>query len=341
MVLFVRGVKSYRMIAVTGANGLLGSFIVRELITLNQPFVALKRKGSDTSLLSDVSDKITWRDGDVLNPQELEEALENVTKVIHAAAVVSYNPRRASFVLDVNVQGTRNVVNECQAKKVKRLVHISSVAALGRQKHQTFINETNQWVDSPLHSVYAESKYLAELEVFRAQEEGMNTVILNPSVILAPADWTKSSAQLFRYVWQERSFFTDAYLNYVDVRDVASITCRLLDDTSLSGERYVINAGKISFHDFFKAVAKRFRKRPPHLRLGHRLLDLAARTEVFRTWFTGSEPLLTRETARLAGTDFLYDNEKIKTALSVEFQPIDVSLDWCCEYYLKKYVNKN
>jgi dihydroflavonol-4-reductase len=177
--------------------------------------------------------------------------------------------------------------------------------------------------------------------VFRAQEEGMSTLIVNPSVILAPADWTKSSAQLFRYVWQEKPYFTDAYLNYVDVRDVASITYRLLEETSLSGERFIVNAGKISFHDFFRAIAKRFGKKPPHRRLGPRLLDLAARVEVLRTWFTGSEPLLTRETARLAGTDFLYKNEKIKTALSVEFQPIDVSLDWCCQYYLKKYANKN
>src|SRR5215203_5284609 len=152
------------MVAVTGANGLLGSFIVRELIARNQPFVALKREGSDTSLLSDVADKVTWRNGDVLDQVQLEEALEGVSSVIHTAAVVSFNPRRASFVMDINVQGTRNVINECQAKGVSRFVHISSVAALGRQKGQKVINESNQWVDSPLHSVYAESKYLSELE---------------------------------------------------------------------------------------------------------------------------------------------------------------------------------
>src|SRR5687767_14965610 len=121
------------MIAVTGANGLLGSFIVRELIARNEPFVALKRSGSDTSLLADVATQIIWRNGDVLNPVELEDALEGVTKVVHTAAVVSFNPRRANFVMDINVQGTRNLINECQAKGIKRFVHISSVAALGRQ----------------------------------------------------------------------------------------------------------------------------------------------------------------------------------------------------------------
>jgi dihydroflavonol-4-reductase len=328
------------MIAVTGANGLLGSFIVRELIARNEPFVALKRGNSDTSLLADVSSKIRWRNGDVLNPVELEEALEGVTKVIHTAAVVSFNPRKAKFVMDINVQGTRNVIYESQAKGIKRFVHISSVAALGRQKGQKLIDETNQWVDSPMHSVYAESKYLAELEVFRAQEEGMSTVILNPSVILAPGDWSRSSAQLFKYVWTEKPFYTDAFLNYVDVRDVAGITYRLLNNTSLSGERFVVNAGNISFHDFFGSVARRFNKKPPGKKLNHTLLQIAARAEVFRTWITGEEPLLTRETARLAGTEFLFDNSKIRKALSVEFQPIDLSLDWCCQYYLTKYRNK-
>jgi dihydroflavonol-4-reductase len=329
------------MIAVTGANGLLGSFIVRQLISRNIPVVALKRQHSDTSLLDDVSSLVTWRDGDVLNPVQLEEALDGVTGVVHAAAIVSFSPSRANSVMDINVQGTRNVINECQAKGVKRLVHISSVAALGRQKGQRLIDETNQWVDSPMNTVYAESKYLAELEVFRAQEEGMSTVILNPSVILAPADWTKSSAKLFKYVWDEKPFYSDAFLNYVDVRDVADITYRLLDNTSIEGQRFILNAGKISFHNFFQAVAKRFRKKPPQKKLSPALLQVAARLEVFRSWFTGGEPLLTRETARLAGTEFLYDNLKIKKALSIEFQPIDASLDWCCEQYMTKYANKN
>jgi dihydroflavonol-4-reductase len=329
------------MIAVTGANGLLGSFIIRELIAHNKSFVALKRAGSDTSLLDDVAAKVNWRNGDVMNPVELGEALEGVTKVIHTAAVVSFNPRKASFVMDVNVQGTRNVINESLAKGITRFVHVSSVAALGRQKSQKFIDETNQWFDSPLNSVYAESKYLAELEAFRAQEEGMSTAIINPSVILGPGDWNKSSAQIFKYVWNEKPFYTDAYLNYVDVRDVASVTYRLLENTSLQEQRFIVNAGNITFHDFFQKVAQRFGKQAPRKKLGPALLQIAARVEVLRTWFTNEEPLLTRETARLAGTEFLYDNSKIKKALSVEFQPIDLSLDWCCQYYLTKYMNKN
>ncbi len=321
------------MVAVTGANGLLGSFIVRQLLATNEPFVALKRKGSDVSLLHDVNDKITWREADILDPVSLDDAFSDVGKVIHAAAMVSFNPRDRKKIFDINVEGTKNVVNAAQFHHVKKLVHISSVAALGRIKGQQHIDEDNKWVSSAMNTNYAESKYLAELEVFRANEEGLKTVIINPSIILAPADWTKSSAKLFKYVWSENRFYIDSYLNYVDVRDVAKITCQL-SNLEISGERFVVNAGNISVIEFFTDIAKRFNKKPPSTLLSNRTLNVVASLENVRSWFTGSEPLITSETARLAGTKFLYRNNKIQKVLNIEFQSIDKTLDWCCKYYM-------
>jgi dihydroflavonol-4-reductase len=321
------------MIAVTGANGLLGSFIVRKLIEQGEPFIALKRSGSDLSLLADVHSKIRWKDADILDPVSMEEALQQVTQVIHAAAVVSFNPRDSRRIFTVNVEGTRNVVNACLNGEVKKLVYISSVAALGRLKGQADIDEHQKWTDNPLNTTYAESKYLAELEVFRAHEEGLNTVILNPSVILAGADWNKSSAKLFKYVWDERPFYIDSYLNYVDVRDVADATYRLLH-ADYPGERFILNAGSIALPEFLSRMAVRFSKKPPTFRLNKTLLKFAAYGEGIRSWIGRSEPLITRETARLAGTRFLYRNEKIKKQLNFEFQTIDQTLEWCCEYYM-------
>ncbi|HYG19190.1 MAG TPA: NAD-dependent epimerase/dehydratase family protein [Ohtaekwangia sp.] len=328
------------MIAVTGANGLLGSYIIRKLIEEERPFVALKRQGSDTALLADVESHVTWCDADVMDPVALEDALAGVTHVVHAAAIVSFNPGRARQVMAINVTGTRNIVNACLEKGISRLAHISSVAALGRQKGQTFIDETNKWIDSPHHSTYAESKYLAELEVARGQEEGLSTVIINPSVILAPADWNKSSAQLFKYVWDQKPFYMDGYMNYVDVRDAAAITLQLLD-TAVTGERFIASAGKISFYDFFSQVAYFFDKKAPGIKPPKSLLNLVARLEALRTRFTVSEPLITRETVRLAGTEFLYNNQKVRKVLDFEFQPIDRTLHWCCQYYRHKMTGKN
>jgi nucleoside-diphosphate-sugar epimerase len=326
------------MIAVTGANGLLGSFIVRKLIETQRPFVALRRKDSDTKLLQDVNNNITWRIADVLDAVALEDALQGVTQVIHAAAMVSFNPFYERKIMDVNVLGTRNVVNACLANGVKRFVHISSVAALGRQKGQKLLDEKNKWIDSPLNSTYAKSKYYGELEVFRAQEEGLSTVTVNPSVILAPADWNKSSAQLFKYVWDERKFYIDNHLNYVDVRDVVDTTLKLLD-SPVENERFILNGGNVSLFDFFSMIGERLHKKPPSIKLNPGLLKIVAFTESIRAKLAGVEPLITKETARLAGTQFSYSSEKISKTLNFSFQTIDQTLSWCCSYYLN-YLNK-
>ena len=327
------------MIAISGANGLLGSFIVRRLIHEQKAFVALKRNTSDTSLLNDVVEKINWRNADILNPLSLEEALKGCTHVIHAAAVVSYNPRRADEIMQINTIGTRNVVNACLEQNIRKLVHISSVAALGRQKDQTLIDERNKWIDNPVNSVYAKSKYRAELEVFRGQEEGLNTVTLNPSVILAPADWDRSSAQLFKYSWKRRPFYIDADLNYVDVRDVARITCEFLESNH-TADRFIINAGNISFKSLFEKMAAHFKGKSPRIRISKKTLMLVAKLEAIRSLVAGSEPVITRETAQIAGARFFYDNKKIKKILNFEFQSIDNTLEWCCNYYIKKFSSK-
>ena len=320
------------MIAVTGANGLLGSFVVRELLDRGLPFVALKRKNSDITLLSDVNARINWINADISDPVSLEDSLKDISAVIHTAALVSFNPRDKQRLFNTNVNGSRNIVNVCLTAGVKKLVHISSVAALGRQKNQQSVDETSKWVDSPLNSTYAQSKYLAELEVFRGAEEGLNVTVVNPSVILAPANWDKSSAQLFKYVWKGNKFFIDKDLNYVDVRDVAKATVQLLD-TTYAGERFILNAGRLPIGIFFREIAKRFGKPSPSLKLGAKMVKTLAFFENLRANMTGSEPLITPETARLANTHFLYQNEKVVRTLNFRFKSIEETLDWCCEYY--------
>lgn len=327
------------MIAITGANGLLGSFIIRELVKTNARFVAIRRKGSDTSLLSDISHSINWREADIVDVVALNEALQDVSVVIHAAGLVSFNPRDEKKIHAVNVEGTRHIVDACAANNVKRLVHVSSVAALGRQKDQHEVDESNRWIDSELNSTYARSKYKAELEIFRGQEEGLSTVIVNPSVILAPADWNRSSAQLFKYVWQQKKFYIDGSLNYVDVRDAARMIVKLLD-APVQNERFILNGGSLSFQDFFTKIAHHFNKKMPTIKLNKSTLKFVAKLEMLRSTLTNSTPIITRETARLAGTYFSYNNQKIMKVLAEEFQTIDETLRWCCEYYIAKINEK-
>jgi len=327
------------MIAVTGATGLLGSSIIRKLIDADEAFVAIKRKDSDTSLLKDISHKISWRDADILDSVALDEVLQDVTSVIHSAGMVSFNVRDKKKLYEVNVSGTRNIINTCLHYNIKRFVHISSIAALSRPKELIQLDENQKWMESPLNTVYAESKYFGELEVMRGHEEGLNVVIVNPSVILGPGDWHKSSSKIFNYVWKENRFYTDGSMNFVDVNDVATIIYKLHNSTH-HGERFIVNAGTISYQDMLKKIAFNFNKRSPSIKLGKKLLAVLIRAERVRSFLTGSTPLITKETAQLTKSSVTYNNEKVKNKLNFEFQSIDDTLKWCCEYYMNEVNGK-
>lgn len=323
------------MIAVTGANGLLGSFVVRKLLEQGEAVIGICRKNSDLSLLNDVTARISWRHADIMDPVSLSEALVGVEKVIHTAASVSINPRRSQQIMNVNVMGTRNLVNTCLALSIRRLVHISSVAALGSQKGQTRIDEDNKWVDTPFNSIYAQSKYYSELEVFRAQEEGLSTVIVNPSFILAEANWNLSSAQFFKYAWEERPFYISGVMNYVDVIDVAEVVYRLLND-DVEGRRFIVSAGNIPYHELLRKIANEFGKKPPRIRVPNAVLKPFAFVEGIRAALTHTEPKITQDTAKLASTKFFFSNDHITKHLNFRFQPIDETLKRCCRYYMSK-----
>lgn len=327
------------MIAITGANGLLGSYVVRSLIDAELPFVALKRKNSDLSALADVGDSIQWREADVTDYDSLLEAFSDVTGVIHTAAIVSYRKRDKEKIQAINVEGTRHVVNACLQLGIPRLLHVSSVAALGKERGQTYIDENNKWIEGARVSNYAISKYHAELEVWRGHEEGLKTIMINPSVILAPSDWEKSSSQLFKYAWQQRPFYTDGSFSAVDVRDVASCIVRLYQ-SPIEAERFILTSDSISYFNFFRLAAENFCKKAPTVRVGKSMLQAAAIVEAVRGFITGSDPLVTTETAQLAGKNFTYSNEKVKKALHVDFQSIENTIKWCCEEYMKKLALK-
>jgi dihydroflavonol-4-reductase len=324
------------MIIVTGANGLLGSFIVKKLIAEGISVIGLKRPTSDTSLLNQVTDKISWRDADINDAISLNESLKDATVVIHAAALVSFDPREEVALYKTNVEGTKNVVDACLANGIKKLIHISSVAALSRQRGISLIDENNMWVDSPLNSAYAKSKYLAELEVYRGIEEGLPASIVSPAIILAPSDWKKSSSQIFNYIWKEKKFYSAGQCNYVDVEDVADIVFKLyLQD--FIGERFIACAGSVSFKELFDEIALRFKKKSPSIRVSAGLLSVFALLEEWRCRLMHSKPLITRETVKASKEIFAYSNQKSVQKLNIGYKSLKETLDTCCDHYMRTY----
>jgi nucleoside-diphosphate-sugar epimerase len=317
------------MIAITGANGLLGKFLLEEFTKKNIPVIAIKRESAEIPERWKNISLITWRNANVTDSHSLLSVLEGAHTVIHAAALVSFDPRDRKQLLETNVEGTRQVVNTCLALKIPRLIHVSSVAALGRQKNQTTISEKNTWIDSPLNSDYAYSKYLAELEVYRGQEEGLSIAIVNPSVILAPDPQWRSSTQIFKYVIEERKFFMEGQINYVDVRDVAAIIWNLYEK-KIEGEKFIANGGTIQLKPLLFLIATKLNKKNPTIKINSQLAMLAAWLEEFRCKITGSRALISRQSVRSSREKFVYSNEKSLSQFQLNYHSLEETLDWCC-----------
>ncbi len=314
------------MILVTGASGLLGQHLVHTITGEGHAVRVLIRNTSHVMF----PPGIDIQEGDVLDIASLEPALRDIDTVVHAAARVSFNPRRRAEIYAVNVEGTRNVVNASLQQGVRNLIHISSVAALGR-KQGSPISEADPWTGM-FATDYAQSKYLAELEVFRGGEEGLTVSLVNPAVILSGQPLHRSSGSLLDYAWKERLFYTSGHLNYVDVRDVADGVMRLIN-LPKPGERFTLCGGNIPYADFFRAVAQRWNKRAPSIRIPGPAVYAFGLAEELRGLLTGREPQVTRQSAAMTVRDFRYDCSKAIQQLGVRFHALEDTLDWCCARY--------
>ncbi len=327
------------MIFITGCNGLIGSFIARKLLSNGEKVLALKRQSSDMSLLKGVENSIQWLEGEISDTEILDKAMSQCDTVIHAAAIISFSPSNRDKMYKVNVEGTANMVNAALKNNISKFCFISSIAALGRKKNELIINETALWEDSEMNTHYAKSKYLAELEVWRGIEEGLPAFIINPSVVLGPGNWENGSTKLFQYIYKKNKFYTNGYISYVDVEDVAEIAVTLLKKNT-TAERYILNAGRVTYKELFTSIARSFNIKPPTIEVGSILSEIAWRIERIRTMFGDSEPIITKETAKLSGFSFEYENRKISELLEYKFRNLDATTKRTCDQLLHRYVNK-
>lgn len=334
-------------VLITGATGLVGGAVAKHLIQKKMDVYCLVRPESNWHKIENISKNIHLVEGDILDVSSLENAMEGMDYIIHAAAIVSFSPKNRAQMYKVNVEGTANVVN-CALRHalIKKLVFVSSIAALGRPSTAEVmsgnpITENQKWEDSPLNSHYAISKFQAECEVWRSHAEGLPVVILNPTIILGEGDWTQSSTQLFKYVFDENKFLTEGSINYVDVEDVAIITERMMF-SDVAGERYIVNAGRITYNEFFGKIAAHFGKKAPSVILKGWLLEILWRLESVRAFITQSAPLVTKETAQSARLAMVYPNDKIKNEMNegFEFTPIDKTLQRITQYLKNQYLTE-
>jgi nucleoside-diphosphate-sugar epimerase len=263
----------------------------------------------------------------------LEEAMEGVDAVIHSAAIVSFLKKERKQMYQVNVDGTANVVNMMLEKNIRRLVYISSVAALGRTADGGHVNEEKKWEDSKVNTHYAISKYKAEMEVWRGCAEGLETIILNPSTILGYGDWNSGSSAVFKNVYKEFKWFVPGTNGFVDVEDVAKAAVLFLE-SNITEQRYIVSGHTWAFKNIQEAIADQFNKRKPTKEATAFLLGIAWRLEWLKSKFSGSKPLLSKESAKVASSKTWFENDKILKALpGFSFTPLEETIKKACEKY--------
>jgi dihydroflavonol-4-reductase len=337
------------MILVTGGTGLVGTHLLYDLTRSGKRVRAIKRSNSIVSNVEKVFSyytpdahellkNIEWVDADLLDVYTLLDAMEGVTEVYHCAAMVSFDPKDGTRMMRINSEGTANMVNAALEKKIRKFCHVSSIAAIGKAEHGALSNEETFWKSSPENSNYAVSKYDAEREVWRAAEEGLNVVVVNPSLIIGAGNWQQSSANMFSKAYKGIKFYTDGAIGFIDVRDVSALMIRLME-SDMSNQRFLLVAENNTYRNYFNMVHEAFGKPKPSIKAGKILSGFAWRAEKLRHLFFGSAPLITKETARSAHHVNRFSNEKIlKLFPDHKFIPLEQSVKDTCKLFLKDHL---
>ena len=330
------------MVFVTGGTGLLGSHLLYSLVTSGEKVRAIYRDESKIQHVSrlfefysnaQLFNEIEWISCDVLDVVSLELAMTGCTEVYHCAAKVSFLSRDFQSMLKINREGTANVVNCALSLSVERFCYVSSTAAIGKTIDSSGIYsvvESNKWDPTEPHSGYAISKYVAENEVWRGVEEGLNAVIINPSVIIGPASWNESSMTIFRTLSKGLKFYTAGSNAFVDVRDVVKAMRTLMNTPNSFKQRYLCTGTNTSFLNLFQLIAKEMKINPPSIFAGSFLSGLAWRVSSIIGWFTG-KVTITKDSAKSAQSKVVYDSSKLISTLNFHFNSLEDTIQHAVE----------
>ena len=329
------------MIFVTGATGLVGSHVLLKLLQRGKEVKALIRSNSSDKICRgvfkkynsyDLFSKIQWVVGELNDIASLEEAMKDCNMLLHCAAIVSFDPKDRDYMYKVNVEGTANVMNVALSLPIEKVGYVSSIAALGESISGDYIDENCLFSKTKSVSYYSITKYLSEQEVWRASAEGLNVVIINPSVILGPGNWNQGSSQIFQKINNGLRFYTTGSTGYVDVLDVSEILVQLLFSKH-NNERFIVNAVNLKYRDCFDKIAIALNKPKATIKVNWFLKEIVWRIEAVRSFFTKKSPLITKETASNAMTNKSYDSSKISIALNFKFIDIDQTIKTYADWY--------
>jgi len=335
------------MILVTGGTGLVGSHLLFELVNANQKIRAIYRKNEKLESVKKVFsyfsedpnslfNKIDWVEANILDIPTLTTVFKGITHVYHCAALISFDPNDYYKLRQVNIEGTANIVNLCIANSVTKLCYVSSISTLGNKDDHSLIDEETYWNPEADNNVYGITKYGAEMEVWRGAQEGLNTVIVNPGLILGAGFWNTGSGLLFKEVYQGLPYYVIGTSGYVDVKDVSKCMT-LLMNSAIVNKRFILVSKNLSFKQFTELASSHLGVKAPKKSITPLMLKIGWRFDWLKSFITGKPRRLTKNTAANALTITNYSNEKIKQALDYRFITIENTISSVSQQFLKEH----
>jgi nucleoside-diphosphate-sugar epimerase len=313
---------------ITGATGFVGSYLAKELLEKGHSVFASFRKESSFKLWDESTKKqVNWVEVDILDPLGLLNATKTMDVVIHCAAYVSLDSKKRNLLHQINVEATANLVNICLENHIPKFCFISSVAALGKPFDEVHVDESCKWEDAESLTAYSVSKYYGEQEVWRGVAEGLNAVIVNPSVVLGVGEWSSSSLRIFEYLSTNPTYYPSGTFNYVDVRDVAEMTIELIEK-NISGERFILNGGHLPFKLFFEMASKVLKTKTPSQEMTPIIARIGIFIDSIRSFVSNKPRSLTKDTYKATARKHIFLNNKVKKELGRDFRSLNETLDW-------------
>tara|TARA_R110001606_G_scaffold248868_1_gene396764 strand:+ start:1518 stop:2525 length:1008 start_codon:yes stop_codon:yes gene_type:complete len=335
------------MILVTGGTGLVGSHLLYHLCLQNDAIRAIYRTDSSLEKVKNVFsyytddttlfDKIEWFLADITDVPAMIPAFFDVKHVYHCAAFISFNPKDYRQMRKVNIHGTAIIVNLCVDAKIDKLCFVSSIAAVGNSLHTNITTEEDEWNKELDNSGYSITKFGAEMEVWRASQEDIDVVIVNPGVILGSGFWNAGSGKLFSQVYNGFQFYTEGVTGFISVQDVVKPMILLMNST-VKNERFILVSENKSFKEIFFLIADGFGKKRPSIKIKPWQTNIFWRVAWLISKITGKEPLISKYSAKSAHSISEYSSEKIQNTLNFKFENIEKSIIDICKNYPKYQV---
>ncbi len=334
------------MILVTGGTGFVGAHLLYKLTSAGVPVVAMKREKSSIKRIENIFgyytknpkrlfSKITWVHADLQKPDSLKKIFRGVDKIYHCAGFVSYKPEDRDRLYQVNLYGTKNLLQAAMEAGVDKFLYLSSIAATNKNFMHATVTEEMIWQQEAKNSDYARSKFLAELAVMDAMVHGLKAVVVNPSNILGPGSWHSGTSLLFQAVWSGLKFYPEGINGFVDVRDVTETMIHLMG-SPISGERFIVSAENLAYKDVLQWIAKSLGVEPPRFRFNAMESELAWRGIKVYSRLSGRMPPLDKGSLKILKCHYYYSNEKIKSATGIRFVSVQDSIRFTAKLFLSE-----